>query len=154
MPKIHDTGGGGGSHRGGRGRRVGTSLAEINVVPLVDVMLVLLIIFMVTAPMIQRGIDVNLPVARRAATVEGERLFVTVPTSYHTDGLVYIGQERVAAGSLASRLKERLQSATDKQVYLQGDGAVQLQELMEVTDKLKAAGVQNVGIVTTLPGTR
>ncbi len=64
---------------------------------MVDVMLVLLIIFMVTAPMIQRGIDVNLPVARRAATVEGERLFVTVPTTYQTDGLVYIGQERVRA---------------------------------------------------------
>ena len=105
MPKIHDSGGSG-HQRGGRGRRVSSSLAEINVVPLVDVMLVLLIIFMVTAPMIQRGIDVNLPVARRAATVEGERLFVTVPTTYHSDGLVYIGQERVSAGSLAGRLKE------------------------------------------------
>src|SRR6185503_20652756 len=87
--------------RGGRGRRVATTLSEINVVPLVDVMLVLLIIFMVTAPMIQRGIDVNLPVARRAATVEGERLFVTVPASYRTDGVLYIGQERVTAGTLA-----------------------------------------------------
>jgi biopolymer transport protein ExbD len=131
---------------------VSSSLAEINVVPLVDVMLVLLIIFMVTAPMIQRGIDVNLPVARRAATVEGERLFVTVPTTYHTDGLVYIGQERVSAGSLAGRLKERLQAATDKQVYLQGDGAVQLQDLMKVIDQLKDAGVSQVAIVAKAPG--
>ena len=150
MPKIHDSGGSG--HRGGRGRRVSSSLAEINVVPLVDVMLVLLIIFMVTAPMIQRGIDVNLPVARRAATVEGERLFVTVPTSYHTDGLVYIGQERVSAGSLAGRLKERLMSVTDKQVYLQGDGSVQLQDLMKVIDQLKDAGVSQVAIVAKAPG--
>ena len=58
------------SNRSGRGRRVATSLAEINVVPLVDVMLVLLIIFMVTAPMIQRGVDVNIPVARRATQVD------------------------------------------------------------------------------------
>jgi len=151
VPKIHDSGGSG-HQRGGRGRRVSSSLAEINVVPLVDVMLVLLIIFMVTAPMIQRGIDVNLPVARRAATVEGERLFVTVPTTYHTDGLVYIGQERVSAGSLAGRLKERLQAVTDKQVYLQGDGSVQLQDLMKVIDQLKDAGVSQVAIVAKAPG--
>jgi biopolymer transport protein TolR len=151
VPKIHDSGGAA-HHRGGRGRRISSSLAEINVVPLVDVMLVLLIIFMVTAPMIQRGIDVNLPVARRAATVEGERLFVTVPTSYHTDGLLYIGQERVTAGALAGRLKERLQAVTDKQVYLQGDGAVQLQDLMKVIDQLKDAGVSQVAIVAKAPG--
>jgi biopolymer transport protein ExbD len=151
VPKIHESGGAA-HHRGGRGRRISSSLAEINVVPLVDVMLVLLIIFMVTAPMIQRGIDVNLPVARRAATVEGERLFVTVPTSYHTDGLLYIGQERVTAGALAGRLKERLQAVTDKQVYLQGDGAVQLQDLMKVIDQLKDAGVSQVAIVAKAPG--
>ncbi|HEX7796438.1 MAG TPA: biopolymer transporter ExbD [Vicinamibacterales bacterium] len=150
MPKVHDSGAG--HHRGGRGRRVSSSLAEINVVPLVDVMLVLLVIFMVTAPMIQRGIDVNLPVARRAATVEGERLFVTVPTTYHTDGLVYIGRDRVSAGELAGRLKERLQSVADKQVYLQGDGAVQLQDLMKVIDQLKDAGVSQVAIVAKAPG--
>ena len=129
-----------------------SSLAEINVVPMVDVMLVLLIIFMVTAPMIQRGIDVNLPVARRAATVEGERLFVTVPITYQTDGLVYIGQERVSAAALAARLRERLQAVTDKQVYLQGDGAVQLQDLMKIIDRLKDAGVVQVAIVAKAPG--
>jgi biopolymer transport protein TolR len=131
---------------------VSSSLAEINVVPLVDVMLVLLIIFMVTAPMIQRGIDVNLPVARRAATVEGERLFVTVPLTYRTDGLVYIGQERVSASALVGRLRERLQSMADKQVYLQGDGAVQLQDLMTIIDRLKDAGVVQVAIVAKAPG--
>ncbi len=140
------------SGSGRRGRRVSSSLAEINVVPLVDVMLVLLIIFMVTAPMIQRGIDVNLPVARRAATVEGERLFVTVPTTYHTDGLLYIGQERVSASELAGRLRDRLQSVTDKQVYLQSDGAVQVQDLMKVIDQLKDAGISQVGIVAKRPG--
>jgi len=150
MPKVHADVGGSGRH--GRGRRVSSSLAEINVVPMVDVMLVLLIIFMVTAPMIQRGIDVNLPVARRAATVEGERLFVTVPITYRTDGLVYIGQERVSAAALAGRLRERLQAVADKQVYLQGDGAVQLQDLMTIIDQLREAGVVQVGIVAKRPG--
>ena len=135
-----------------QGSSANEAISQINVTPLVDVMLVLLIIFMVTAPMIQRGIDVNLPVARRAATVEGERLFVTVPASYRTDGVLYIGQERVTAGTLAGRLRERLQTATDKQVYLQSDGAVNVQELMKVIDQLKDAGVSQVAIVAKAPG--
>ena len=68
--------------RTGRVRRVTASISEINVVPLVDVMLVLLIIFMVTAPMLQRGVDVNLPVARRSEPIAEERVFVTVPLSW------------------------------------------------------------------------
>src|SRR5436309_5156692 len=81
--------------RFGRTRRVSTSLAEINVVPLVDVMLVLLIIFMVAAPMIQRGIDVNLPVARRAAPITGERVEVTVPLTYSQNHVVFMGRDAV-----------------------------------------------------------
>src|SRR3954452_22161887 len=91
--------------RGGRPRRVSTSLAEINVVPLVDVMLVLLIIFMVTAPMIQRGIDVKLPVSRRASAIEGERLFVTVPASYRSDGMLFLGNEKLTAVVLQERIR-------------------------------------------------
>jgi biopolymer transport protein ExbD len=136
----------------GRGRRVSSSLAEINVVPLVDVMLVLLIIFMVTAPMIQRGIDVNLPTARSSGTVEGERVFVTIPATYKTDGMVYVGADRVRTEVLGERVRQKVQTATDKQVYLRGDGAVQLQELMTIIDRLKDAGVQTVAIVTKAPG--
>ena len=62
-----------------RGRRISATLSEINVVPMVDVMLVLLIIFMVASPMIQRGIDVELPVSSRAAQIGGERVYVTIP---------------------------------------------------------------------------
>ena len=70
---------------GARRPRVASTLNEINVVPLVDVMLVLLIIFMVTAPMMQRGLDVNLPQARRAQEINDQRLFVSVPLSYRKD---------------------------------------------------------------------
>ena len=152
MPKVHapaDSAGG-----RGRGRRVATSLAEINVVPLVDVMLVLLIIFMVTAPMIQRGIDVKLPVARRATAVEGERLFVTVPASFRTDGSLFLGDERIRVEVLQERVRQKMESATDKRVYLRGDGTVQLQDLMSIMDRLKDAGVADVGIVAKAPGDR
>ena len=131
-----------------------TSLAEINVVPLVDVMLVLLIIFMVTAPMIQRGMDVNLPVARRAAQIEGERLFVTVPATFRRDRTVYLGDERIRVDVLQERIRQKMESATDKQVYLRGDGDVLYQDLMDVFDRLKGAGVERVGLVAKLPGER
>jgi biopolymer transport protein TolR len=152
VPKVHAAGDA--SAVRGRGRRVSTSLAEINVVPLVDVMLVLLIIFMVTAPMIQRGIDVKLPVARRASAVEGERLFITVPATFKTDGMVYLGDERLRLVALQERIRQRMETASDKRVYLRGDGTVQLQELMTIIDRLKDAGVTDVGVVARAPGDR
>ena len=150
MPKVH-TAEHGGSVRG-RGRRVSTSLAEINVVPLVDVMLVLLVIFMVTAPMLQRGLDVNLPVARRTQQIAEERVFINVPLAYHTRRIVYIGNDPVRVDILDERIRQALLNKTDKQVFLRGDGGVQLQDLMDVMDKLKDAGVEKVGIVAKLPG--
>ena len=148
MPKVHAAP----ARSGGRGRRVSTSLAEINVVPMVDVMLVLLIIFMVTAPMIQRGIDVNLPQSRRATSIDGERLFVTVPTTFKADGMVYLGQEKLRIEVMKERVRQRMETARDKQVYLRGDGAVQLQDLMTIMDLLKDAGVEAVGVVAKAPG--
>ncbi len=140
--------------RAGRGRRVASSLSEINVVPLVDVMLVLLVIFMVTAPMIQRGIDVNLPAARRAGAVVGERVEVTVPLEYRQTHMVYLGRERIRADVLQERVRQKMETTTQKDVYLRGDGAVQLQEVIEITDKLKDAGVEHVAFVTKMPGER
>ena len=141
--------------RGGRPRRVATSLAEINVVPLVDVMLVLLIIFMVTAPMIQRGVDVKLPVAVRAAQqIEGERVFVTVPVSYKQDHRALLGDEPLSLDVLQERVRQKMENVNPKQVYLRGDAAITYQELMEVFDRLKSAGVVNIGLVTRLPQER
>jgi biopolymer transport protein ExbD len=138
----------------GRGRRVASSLAEINVVPLVDVMLVLLIIFMVTAPMIQRGVDVNLPVSTRSSQIANERLFVTVPLTFRQDHVVYLGDEKVRLEVLQERVRQKMEGHTDKEVYLRGDGGVQYQDLMEVFDRLKGAGVEKVGLVTKQPGER
>src|SRR5687767_11853113 len=90
-----------------RGRRVTTSLSEINVIPLVDVMLVLLIIFMVAAPMMQKGIEVNLPVSRRADKLTiADPLYVTVPISYRNDRRVQIGDEFVSVDVLTERMRQ------------------------------------------------
>ena len=131
-----------------RGRRVSSSLSEINVIPLVDVMLVLLIIFMVAAPMMQKGVEVNLPVSRRADKMTTARpLYVTVPKSYRDNRRVFIDDESVPVDVLAERMRQAMVGRDDKQVYLRGDGAVQLQELMDVFGRLKEAGIEKVGIV-------
>jgi biopolymer transport protein TolR len=151
MPKVMASApNAGGRHQ--RGRRVSPTLAEINIIPLVDVMLVLLIIFMVAAPMLQRGVEVNLPVASRSQEIASERVFVSVPLSFRQDKRVFIREESVHVDVLTERMRQMMLNKTDKQVFLRGDGGVQLQELLDVMDRLKAAGVEKVGIVSRLPG--
>ncbi len=141
--------------RGRRGRMVAaTALAEINVVPLVDVMLVLLIIFMVAAPMMTRGLDVNLPVARRSQNLSTERIFVTIPISFGEDRRVQLDEEFIRVDVLGERMRQAMQGRTDKSVYLRADGAVTVQQTMTVMDALKAGGVEKVGLVSRLPGER
>jgi biopolymer transport protein ExbD len=137
-----------------RGPRVASSLSEINVVPLVDVMLVLLIIFMVAAPMMQRGMDVNLPEARRTTVISSERLFVTVPATYGKDRQIQLDDERIRVDVLAERIRQAMLTREHKDVYLRGDGGVNLQQLIEVMDRLREGGVERVGIVARLPGER
>ena len=152
MPKVQpiETGGSGRA----RSRRVVATLNEINVVPLVDVMLVLLIIFMVTAPMMQRGLDVTLPQSRRAQEINDQRLFVTVPLSFRTDRRVQLGQESVPFAMLAERVRQALRWRSDKEVFLQSDAGLSVQDLMDVMDRLKEAGVEKVGIVAKFPEPR
>ena len=152
MPKLGPVSSASG--RTGRGRRVMTSLAEINVVPLVDVMLVLLIIFMVAAPMIQRGIDVKLPQSRRAASVTGERVEITIPDTIHQSQFVFVGKEQVPMRALQVRVQQKMETSANKEVFLRGDATVQYQDLMNVIDALKAAGVQNIGMVARMPSER
>ena len=128
--------------------------SEINVTPMVDIMLVLLIIFMITAPMIQRGVDVSIPVSTRSGQITNERVFVSVPLAYRQDHMVYLGDESIRAEVLQERIRQKMENRADKEVYLRGDGGVQYQELMDVFDRLKAAGVEKVGLVTKMPGER
>ena len=155
MPKIQDAGADTTGSRSRRGRRrVATSLSEINVIPLVDVMLVLLIIFMVAAPMMQQGFDVALPEARRADPIAAERLFVTIPATFETDRIVQVGDEQVRVELLEERMRSELIDAAERDVFVRSDGDIRVRELVTVMERLKAGGVANVGLVTEFPSDR
>jgi biopolymer transport protein ExbD len=152
MPKVQQNGGGGsGRGRRARGMRVSTTLAEINVVPLVDVMLVLLIIFMVAAPMMTQGMAVNLPQARRANPVTAQPIYVTIPANFGQTKIVQINNDEIRLEILQERMKQTLLEHTDKSVFVRADAAVTMQQFMSVTDKLNAAGVEKVAISTRPP---
>ena len=150
MPKVQANGGGGRRGRG-RGAHVATSLSEINVVPLVDVMLVLLIIFMVTAPMLQRGVEVNLPVAQRAQEISAERIFVDVPLSFRKDERVFIEKEPIRLQFLEERMRQLLLNRADKSVFLRIDGQLTVQDQIRIGDSLTRAGAERMGVITEPP---
>lgn len=154
MPKVQAQGGHQGGRRGHRGRRVSTALSEINVVPLVDVMLVMLIVFMVAAPLMQRGLDVSLPESRRADQISSERIFVTIPISFRADGVLQVDEETVRFEVLRDLMQQVMESESDRQVFVRGDGGITYQELVSVMDELKAGGVESVGLITELPTER
>jgi biopolymer transport protein ExbD len=154
MPTIqHQATHRGTGRRGRQRKRVGTALSEINVVPLVDVMLVLLIIFMVAAPMMQRGLDVRLPESRRSDQISSERIFVTIPMSFRTDQVLQIDDESVRFDVLQELMRQTLENQTGRDVFVRGDGGITYQELIQVMDELKAGGVESVGLITDLPAT-
>jgi biopolymer transport protein TolR len=151
MPKVQPQGGQHTSgRRGRRGPRVGTALSEINVVPLVDVMLVMLIIFMVSAPMMQTGLDVSLPESRRADQISSERIFVTIPMSFRADQVLQVDEESVRFDVLRELIQQIMDGQSDRQVFVRGDGGITYQELVSVMDELKAGGVESVGLITEL----
>jgi biopolymer transport protein TolR len=138
------------SHKGGRrarGVRVSSSLAEINVVPLVDVMLVLLVIFMVAAPMMQQGFPVQLPESSQSRPIEAP-VTVTVPTTFRRDQRVQIDDEFVSFSVLAERARQAMDARTQKSVILAGDGDITYSELMSVFDELRRGGVAEVALQT------
>ena len=147
MPKVHQTGGNGGRRRG-RGSYVGTSLSEINVVPLVDVMLVLLIIFMVTAPMMQQGLSVNLPQMARAQPVTSQPIYVTIPANFGATRIVQVGNDEVRVDILDERVRQALAPREDKSLFVRMDATVTAQNFMDVVEKLKQGGVEKIGLTT------
>ena len=128
-----------------RGRRqVGTSLSEINVTPFVDVMLVLLVIFMVTAPMMQSGIGVNLPQAETDSKPAEEGLTLTVTR----DEYVHIGDSTININLLERRLAEYFLNRPKKVVYLQADESLPFRVVVRIMDIAKKAGIEVIGIIT------
>jgi biopolymer transport protein ExbD len=140
-----------GTGRRARVMRVSTSLAEINIVPLVDVMLVLLVIFMVAAPLMTQGFPIQLPQSKQSMPLQTAPITVTVPKTFRKDRRVLIEQEAVSLASVPERIKQALAGRTTRDVVLAADGDVTYQELVQVWDQLKSAGVNNMGMQTQPP---
>ena len=137
--------GGGGSGRRRRGRARRGALSEINVTPLVDVMLVLLIIFMVSATIMNAGIEVNLPKTEAAAMqAEEEPLTVTV----RSDGAIFIQDRPAEYAEVAPRLRAMTGGRTDRPVFLRGDGATPYEAVAQVMAKLATAGFTQINLIT------
>ncbi|HET9450741.1 MAG TPA: protein TolR [Aggregicoccus sp.] len=135
-----------GGGRGGQGR---TTMAEINVTPMVDVMLVLLIIFMVTAPLIQQGVKVNLPEARATPVEASDKKLVL---SVDPQRRVFIGEAEVALDELEEKLRANSKAQADKEVYLHADRDIPYGVVVEVMAAAQRAGISNVGMITDPSG--
>ena len=125
------------------GRR--EALSEINVTPLVDVMLVLLIIFMVAAPMMSRGIDIELPATRTAKEIGEERIVVSIAR----DGGLYINERPVHPELFADRIKQIAAGRPGEGIYLRADRDLAYGRVLGVMDQIRAAGVDRIAMVTT-----
>ncbi len=124
-------------------------MAEINVTPLVDVMMVLLIIFMIAAPMLHQGVEVDLP--KTEAEILPLRVDDPLVLSVNVDGLVYVLDQPVHPSQLVERLTPILRSRGDESVFLKADRALAYGQVMEVLDSLHQGGIVKVGLVTERP---
>ncbi len=138
------------SRYGGGGRRRSSyrPISEINVTPFVDVMLVLLIVFMVTAPMLTVGVPVNLPKTKAKSIAESEEpLVITV----NAEGAVFIQDTEVAIENLVPRLKAITENKADTRIYLRGDKDINYGRVMEVMGTVNLAGFTRVALIAELP---
>lgn len=121
------------------------TMSEINVTPFVDVMLVLLVIFMVTAPMMQQGLEVNLPKTSSSGISLNEDPFILV---LDANGKIKISQVAVNISDLKNKLKGLFETRKNKQIYIQADKKVSYGTLAEVMAEVRAAGILNMSLVT------
>ncbi len=125
-------------------RGVGPTLAEINIIPLVDVVLVLLLIFMLTAPMMYRGIDVNLPKSSSKPTAVEERMVLTITKERG----YYLNDRPVPTNALEPQLRDVFRNRSDKVLYLKADAGLAYGTVVETMDRVRRAGIERLGMVT------
>lgn len=130
--------------------KISTTLAEINVTPLVDVVLVLLIIFMITAPLLQKGIDVRLPQSEVRNSKPEDRVVVSISK----ENKIYINQDEVSLTEFEERLQRKMMMSGSPAVYLRADQDVSYGMVIKVMDKIKRAGIDTIGMVTEPYGIR
>ena len=130
---------------GGKGAPGRTTMSVINVTPMVDVMLVLLIIFMVTAPLIQQGVKVNLPETRAAPVESSEKKLVL---SVDASKRVFLGDVEIPLDDLEEKLRTNAKAQADKEVYLHADKEIPYGVVVEVMAAAQRAGIANLGMIT------
>jgi biopolymer transport protein ExbD/biopolymer transport protein TolR len=121
-----------------------TSMSEINVTPFVDVVLVLLIIFMITAPILQSGIEVSVPKTKSVSEITEERLVISIDRQQR----VYLGNDAININEIGAKLREKLRDPSRMQIYLRSDENVPFGAFATVMDAVKQSGIVNVSIVT------
>lgn len=126
------------------------SMSQINVTPFVDVVLVLLIIFMITAPVLQSGIEVAVPKTKTVNEITEERVVITIDRQQR----IYLGNDPVNINQIGAKIKEKLRDPSRMQIYLRSDEEVPFGAFATVMDAVKQAGITNVSIVTEPVGTR
>ncbi len=124
--------------------RTQTSLADINITPLVDVVLVLLIIFMITAPVLQSGIEVEVPKTKTVKEITEERIVISIDKSQR----VYLGNDAVNINAIGAKLRQKVRDPEHQSIYLRADENVPFGAFATVMDAVKSAGITNVSIVT------
>jgi len=124
--------------------RTQTSMAEINVTPFVDVVLVLLIIFMVTAPVLQSGIEVNVPKTRTVKEITEERLVISIDKQQR----VFLGNDPVNINEIAGKLRQKIRDPQHQSIFIRSDEDVPFGAFATVMDSVKQSGITNVSIVT------
>jgi biopolymer transport protein ExbD/biopolymer transport protein TolR len=124
--------------------RTQTSISDINVTPLVDVVLVLLIIFMVTAPVLQSGIEVSVPKTRTVKEITEERMVISINKQQR----VFLGNDPVNINEIKSRLRQKIRDPQNQSVFIRADEEVPFGAFATVMDAVKSAGITNVSIVT------
>ena len=124
--------------------RTQSSLSDINVTPLVDVVLVLLIIFMVTAPVLQSGIEVSVPKTRTVKEITEERMVISINKQQR----VFLGNDPVNINEIKARLRQKIRDPQNQSVFIRADEDVPFGAFATVMDAIKGAGITNVSIVT------
>jgi len=124
------------------------AVSDINVTPMVDVMLVLLIIFMVITPMLQKGVSVDMAKATNTRDMQDADKEDAVVLAITRDGSIYLGSDKIAADQITPQVKDRIANKLDKTVYLRSDAHAKFSAVVEVVDAVRAAGVDSLGLET------
>jgi biopolymer transport protein ExbD len=124
------------------------AVSDINVTPMVDVMLVLLIIFMVITPMLSKGVPIDLVKTRNPIAMQAADRTDAVLVSVTRDGKTYLGRDQIAADALAPKVKDMLSNRTDKECFLKADTRAKYQVVLDVVQNLQSAGVDQLGLLT------